>query len=238
MTVFANQITSSGMTRVVQFNTAPIKIPENVKSISILSRIATQLSATVQNAAGTIVADAPVYSDNPFLLQYTTPAATALSTTSLAFGIKPAVFAAPVLVPLATGGILAIATYFYRVVAFSRFGDVLAATEASATTTTATSAVTVTWQPVAGATSYRIYRGTATNAQTGFYQVGSSTFTFTDTGTPLVTGTVPVVQMYAVGVYINVLTQIVPLGASISDTEKFLNITGRDVNACVVVFEA
>lgn len=80
-----------------------------------------------------------------------------------------------------TGGTLAAGTYYYVVVAFNAAGDAVKSNEMSQTTTGATSTVTVNWNAVAGATGYKIYRGTAPGAQTVFFSVGAVT-TFTDTG--------------------------------------------------------
>ncbi len=81
--------------------------------------------------------------------------------------------------PFATGGSLATGTYFYKVAARNINGETLASTEASAPVTGPAGRVTLAWDPVPGASSYRVYRGTASNAQNVFYTTGVG---FVDTG--------------------------------------------------------
>ena len=93
----------------------------------------------------------------------------------------------PVLTGAATGGTLAASAYFYKVSAISAAGESEASAEATITTTGATSTVTVNWTAVAGATSYKIYRGTVAGGQNVFYT--STTNSFTDTGAAGTAGT-------------------------------------------------
>jgi len=82
-----------------------------------------------------------------------------------------------------TGGTLAAATYFYKVTAINSsvpVGESTPATEVSQVTTGATSTVTLNWSVVSGATGYKIYRSTATNAEVFLTTV--LTNSFTDTG--------------------------------------------------------
>jgi hypothetical protein len=104
------------------------------------------------------------------------------------------VLAAPVQAASSTataGGTLAAATYYYKIVAVNALGTTVGSNERSQVTTGTTSTVTLNWAAVAGATGYRIYRGTATGAQTAYQTAGAVT-TFTDTGTAGTAGTVPV----------------------------------------------
>lgn len=89
-----------------------------------------------------------------------------------------------------TGGTLTAATYYYKITALNSIGETLPSTEVSIATTGSTSANTVTWSAVTGATGYKIYRGTAAGAESVFYTVGSVT-TFTDTGAANTAGTPP-----------------------------------------------
>jgi len=89
-----------------------------------------------------------------------------------------------------TGGTLAAATYLYVITALNAKGESLKSNEVSVATTGTTSTTTTTWGAIAGATSYRIYRGTATGAQNVFYAVGNVT-TFTDTGAANTAGAPP-----------------------------------------------
>lgn len=80
-----------------------------------------------------------------------------------------------------TGGTLPAGTWFYKLTATSATGETLPSAEVSATTTTATSKVTLTWSAPVGATGYRIYRSSASGAETLLASVGAVT-TFADTG--------------------------------------------------------
>ncbi|RCH53945.1 hypothetical protein DJ568_15510 [Mucilaginibacter hurinus] len=90
----------------------------------------------------------------------------------------------------ASGGTLAAGTYYYKVVAVVSSNVSLPGQEVSVTTSGSSSSVVLTWQPVEGATGYRIYRGTASNSQSA-YQTSTNP-TFTDTGAAGTAGTPPV----------------------------------------------
>lgn len=89
-----------------------------------------------------------------------------------------------------TGGTLAAATYYYKVTALNAAGESLGSNEGSVTTTGASSSNTITWAAVSGATSYRVYRGTAAGAESTYYAPGNVT-TFTDTGAAGTAGSPP-----------------------------------------------
>lgn len=87
-----------------------------------------------------------------------------------------------------TGGTLAAGTYYYKIVAVDALGGLtLPGTEKSQVTTGTTSTVTLTWTAVPGASSYQIWRGTATNSENVY--ATSSTNSYTDTGT-MTSGTI------------------------------------------------
>lgn len=90
-----------------------------------------------------------------------------------------------------TGGTLAAATYFYVVTALNAQGQTIKSNEISQITTGTTSTVTVNWGAVAGATGYRVYRGTAAGAENVFYAVGV-VVSYLDTGSASTGGTPPV----------------------------------------------
>lgn len=98
----------------------------------------------------------------------------------------------PVLTPSTTGGTLAATSYFYKITALNANGETIGGTEATATTTGATSSIAIAWGAVVGATSYRIYRGTVTNTENLFFT--SATNSFLDIGGTSTAGTVPVVN--------------------------------------------
>lgn len=82
-----------------------------------------------------------------------------------------------------TGGNLAAATYYYKITALDANGETVGSNEQSQVTTGSTSTVTLNWGAVTGATSYRVYRGTAAGSENVYYAVaGGSSVTFTDTG--------------------------------------------------------
>lgn len=82
-----------------------------------------------------------------------------------------------------TGGMLAAATYSYQVSALSKTGQTLASNVATVVIAagTTTNEVTVTWDPVPGATGYDIY-GRVAGTMGLLATVGGGTYTFTDTG--------------------------------------------------------
>jgi peptidoglycan/xylan/chitin deacetylase (PgdA/CDA1 family) len=98
--------------------------------------------------------------------------------------VQDPVVAKPVLnAPAAsgTGGTLPAGTWYYRFTATSATGETLPSSEVTATTSTATSTVTLAWSAVNGATGYRIYRSSAPGAETLLAAVGTVT-TYADTG--------------------------------------------------------
>lgn len=89
--------------------------------------------------------------------------------------------ATPTATPSASGGSLATATYYYKVTAIDANGvETPGGAEASATVTGPTGSVALSWTAVTGASSYLIYRGTASGAQDVYYT--SITNSYTDTG--------------------------------------------------------
>ena len=89
----------------------------------------------------------------------------------------------------ATGGTLAAATYYYIVTALDALGETTGSAEVSATTTGTTSSISLAWAAVAGATSYKVYRGTTAGAESVYFT--TATNSFDDTGTAGTAGTVP-----------------------------------------------
>jgi len=90
---------------------------------------------------------------------------------------------------LNTGGSLTTGTYYYEVTALNSAGESAASTEISTGVTGPTGSVALSWNPVAGATSYRIYRGTSSGGESTYYT--SSSATFTDTGASGTSGLPP-----------------------------------------------
>lgn len=240
MTVFANTVVNSSRTRIVPFGGTAIKIPSGVKSISILSKLAGALSVNFQDSAAGTLLDVPVFGDSVLLAHYSNTGGTVAAVDSLALSVKPVAFVQAAAATSTTGGALAAATYYYKIVAVTAAGENLISNEVSQVTTGATSSNTLTWGTVAGAVEYRVYRGTASNTQTGYYSVTTGALTFLDVGAALTTGAVPAGQTFAIGVYIEVLAQTVfggtALAPTVTDTDVYLNITGEDA-AALVIFE-
>ncbi|HEV3339383.1 MAG TPA: hypothetical protein VG125_03470, partial [Pirellulales bacterium] len=98
---------------------------------------------------------------------------TLVDTGGGAAGTPPATDTATILPPTqpaapvtsAAGGGLAAGTYYYVVTATTAAGQTTASNEQSITVGGATSDVTVSWSAVAGATGYKIYRGTTAGGE-------------------------------------------------------------------------
>lgn len=95
-------------------------------------------------------------------------------------GALPGTYA-PVLTGSTTGGTLAAATYYYRVVAYDAAGVQIGySAESSVVTTGATSSVVVRNYEVRGATSYRVYRGTSAGGENVYYTTSGTSYTDTN----------------------------------------------------------
>lgn len=79
-----------------------------------------------------------------------------------------------------TGGTLPAGTYVYAVTAIGALGETIASNEATVTLTGTTSSVVLTWAAYAGATGYKIYRGTVAGQEHLLATVGA-VLTYTDT---------------------------------------------------------
>ena len=92
-----------------------------------------------------------------------------------------------------TGGTLPAATYYYVITALNAFGETLASNEMSIATTGATSKIQVTWAAVAGATGFKVYRGTAAAGENIWFSLTPTPLYFTDIGPggPLPTAGLP-----------------------------------------------
>lgn len=99
---------------------------------------------------------------------------------------------APTGVGSGTGGTVAAATYYAKIVAVDGNGaTTLAGAEVAVgvTTTGATSSIAWSWTAVPGAVSYQIWVGTATGAETSFFT--STTNSYTQTTSAGTAGTIP-----------------------------------------------
>lgn len=79
-----------------------------------------------------------------------------------------------------TAGGLANDTYYWRVTAVNIFGETTGSDEISSTVTGGNGTVPLTWDEVAGAASYKVYRGTESGEE--FLVASAATNGYTDTG--------------------------------------------------------
>ncbi|HKX73019.1 MAG TPA: hypothetical protein VJM32_03335 [Candidatus Saccharimonadales bacterium] len=92
--------------------------------------------------------------------------------------------------PVGSGGTLASGTYYYQVISLDGAGGTsVAGSEVNAVVTGPSGSVNLSWTAVAGAGSYRIYRGTSPGGENVYYT--ATTNSFTDTGGASTAGTVP-----------------------------------------------
>lgn len=97
-----------------------------------------------------------------------------------------------------TGGTLAAGTYFYKVTALvnrldGTTGETTGSNEQQVTNTGSTSSNAISWGAVAGATGYKVYRGTGAGLENVFYSPGNVT-TYTDTNAASTGGSVPAIN--------------------------------------------
>ena len=107
---------------------------------------------------------------------------------------------APSGTPSTTGGTLAAATYYFKIVAIDGQGNSTAASAESTgvTTTGTTSSIALTWTRIAGVASYQVWYATASGAQANYYAVSVNqpgenylTASFTFTAAAGTSGTIP-----------------------------------------------
>ena len=87
--------------------------------------------------------------------------------------------ATPTGTPSSSGGVMLTGTYFYKIVAVDSTGALSAvSTESSGQSVTGpTGSCAVSWTATSGASSYRIYVGTATGTQTGYFTSNTNSYT-------------------------------------------------------------
>jgi hypothetical protein len=88
---------------------------------------------------------------------------------------------APTGVGSSTGGSLAAATWYAKIVAVDSLGNLtpVGAESSGVTTTGTTSSISWTWAAVAGAVSYRIYYSTTAGGEAAYYTSSANSFTLT-----------------------------------------------------------
>jgi hypothetical protein len=92
------------------------------------------------------------------------------------------VLSAPSATPSASGGTLATGNYYYKVTAMIGGAETIASWEIAAAVTGPTGSVSLSWGAVSGATQYKVYRGTTSEAQDIRIKTTAST-SYVDNGT-------------------------------------------------------
>lgn len=151
--------------------------------------VVSAVSAAVTISWATDLANTPQFSFSEqnwvTLLQANSGNANAASLT-IGSAATPVVLANPtaaVGVGSTTGGALAAATYYTKVVAVDAFGARTSASPESVgvVTTGTTSSIVYTWSPVPGAVSYQLWYGTVLGTQSAFFTTSNTSFTLTST---------------------------------------------------------
>lgn len=91
--------------------------------------------------------------------------------------------------PLGTGGTLAAGVYYYALTAIGANGETVASNEVTVTLSGSTSSVPLSWTAFAGATGYKVYRGSAAGGEELLATLGVVT-AYTDDGSAVITPTV------------------------------------------------
>lgn len=178
-TLLQRNAVTSGTAIKVQNDTAYFS--NNVNGANSVGQWAARYSGTLGNSVKVSMCDASTFSKT----------LTGVVSTSITAQIV-----APIVAPVVTattGGSLVAGTYFYVVTGINANGETLKSNEQSVVTTGATSANTVTWAAVTGATGYKVYRGTASGTENAFYVVGA-VVTFVDTGAVSTAGAPPLIN--------------------------------------------
>jgi hypothetical protein len=124
--------------------------------------------------------------------------------------------AAPVLTlgtTAGSGGTFAAATYFWKITAKSASGETLGSNEVTAAIATNGTQV-LSWTAVPGASTYNVYRGTATGAESVII-TNTTALTYTDTGNAGAAAAVPTASTFSAPV--TVYLSIVKVGGTVGD---------------------
>ena len=128
----------------------------------------------------------------------------------------------------ASGGTLAPGTYYYVITAITASGEGVASASVHATTDASNGTITLTWDAVTGATSYRIYRGTSAGSATAFFAPGGTSATFNDDGSATPTGnSIPPTDLA------QQLSNMPALGAAANE----VHITGDPTSGWTITFD-
>ncbi|RYZ97488.1 MAG: right-handed parallel beta-helix repeat-containing protein, partial [Sphingobacteriaceae bacterium] len=139
-------------------------------STAIFGSSSSDLSAKTLIIAGGRLFGGSVYGD--LVTKVTWVSSTQVTLSTAASIMPPTTITAATVV---SGGSLPNATYAYKVVAYSLYGNSLASSSVNATINSSNRSVNVTWNAVPGAMYYRLYRGT-----TGYFT--TNLLSYKDTG--------------------------------------------------------
>lgn len=105
---------------------------------------------------------------------------------------------APFGAPSTTGGTIAAGTYYGKATAINAVGESIGSVESLPVVTTgATSSIVWTWPAVPGATSYRLYVGTAAGAESSYFTSATNSTTQTTTAGTAATPPLMAAQTFA-----------------------------------------
>jgi hypothetical protein len=169
------------------------------------------------------------------IFSYSTKKINSLPNTNTAFLVAPPGIS---VTGSTTGGKLAAGTYYWTVTALTAAGETPKGADVTAILTGTTSSAAITWTAVAGATSYKIYRGTAAGAEGTYFT--SATTSFTDIGGAGTAGTFPLI-------FSNLATIAVPsaptltgfrTGGTLPATTLYYKITAQTTNISTGIYSS
>ena len=130
-----------------------------------------------------------------------------------------------------TGGTLPAGATYWKVTATGSGAESIGSNEVTATLTGATSTQVLSWTQPAGATGYKVYRGTAAGAENVLVTTiaSGSTLTYTDTGAAGTAATVPSAASYTHAVSLNNTTSSTQAGQPSSYTGFLYQLDGKVV---------
>jgi hypothetical protein len=197
----------------------------------------------IYNSGNIVLQNGGTFTDAGFKLDIN---GTSRTQGTSGFGIL-ATPAQPTGTPVLSGGTLADGTYYYQIVAVDAFGNTtIGGTERSVVLSGGggLGSISLTWTATTNATSYRIYRGTASAGENVYYT--SATNSYTDINAASTAGTLPTVnttyltQIASTGT-INTLTVGLGGGAIASNTAigyQAINGTATGGNNVAIGYQA
>jgi hypothetical protein len=71
-------------------------------------------------------------------------------------------------------GVLVANSYYYKITALNSIGETLASVEKTGVITSSVGSIYLSWVPISGATSYKVYKGIATDSQNKYFETNSN----------------------------------------------------------------